>query len=186
MKLLDAVNTILPYLGEANVTSTTARNTTVQSILQQIETAKRALLATGWWFNTVSVTLYPGSDLKIKAPVNVLNWECNDDSVLSEIRGEYLYNLETGTYEFSGVQTGTIKQDLDFEELPEYAAQVIMYTACTAVYSADLGVDNTYGMEILSKLAQARMYLERDHLRKKNVFVRGKRATGYYMSKLRT
>ena len=62
MKLLDAVNTILPYLGEANVTSTTARNTTVQSILQQIETAKRALLATGWWFNTVSVTLYPGSD----------------------------------------------------------------------------------------------------------------------------
>ena len=46
MKLLDAVNTILPYLGEANVTSTTARNTTVQSILQQIETAKRALLAT--------------------------------------------------------------------------------------------------------------------------------------------
>ena len=186
MKLLDAVNTILPYLGEANVTSTTARNTTVQSILQQIETAKRALLATGWWFNTVNVTLYPGSDYKIKAPVNVLNWECSDESVLSEIRGEYLYNLETGTLEFTESQTGTIKQDLEFEELPEYAAQTVMYIACTAVYSADMGVDNTYGTEILSKLAQARTLLERDHLRKKNVYVRGRRATGYYMSKLRT
>jgi len=35
MKLLDAINTVLPYLGEANVTSTTARNTTVQAVLHQ-------------------------------------------------------------------------------------------------------------------------------------------------------
>ena len=184
MKLLDAINTVLPYLGEANVTSTTARNTTVQSVLQQIDTAKRTLLGTGWWFNRVKVALYPGADGRIKAPINVFSWL--PDEGISEIRGEYLYNLETGTFEFTESQTGTIKQDLEFEELPEYAAQTVMYTACTAVYSADLGVDNTYGTEILSKLAQVRTLLERDHLRKKNVYVRGRRATGYYMSKLRT
>lgn len=185
MKLLDAVNTVLPYLGEANVTSTTARNTTVQSILQQMDTAKQLLLSTGWWFNTVAVTLYPGSDKRIKAPVNVLNWECSDTSMLSEIRGEYLYNLSVGSYEFDTGQYGVIKRNLDFEELPEYAALAVTYSACLAVYSADLGVDSTYSAEITSRLGEARMYLERDHLRKKDVFVRGRKATGYYMSKLR-
>lgn len=85
MKLLDAINTVLPYLGEANVTSTTARNTTVQAVLQQIDTAKRTLLGTGWWFNRVKVTLYPGADGRIKAPINVFSWL--PDAGISEIRG---------------------------------------------------------------------------------------------------
>ena len=55
MKLLDAINTVLPYLGEANVTSTTARNPTVQAVIQQIDTAKRSLLGTGWWVHRVQV-----------------------------------------------------------------------------------------------------------------------------------
>lgn len=184
MKLLDAINTVLPYLGEANVTSTTARNTTVQAILQQIETAKTTLLGTGWWFNRVKVTLYPGTDARIKAPIKVLSWL--PDEGISEIRGEYLYNLDTGDYLFSSVLTGQIIQDLDFEELPNYAALVCTYMAAMAVYSADLGVDSTYQAELSKNLAINSMYLEREHLRKSNLNIGGnRRGKGRFLSALR-
>lgn len=185
MKLLDAINTVLPYLGEANVTSTTARNTTVQAVLQQIDTAKRTLLGTGWWFNRVKVTLYPGADGRIKAPINVFSWL--PDEGISEIRGEYLYNLDTGDYQFSSALTGLIIQDMDFEELPNYAALSVTYTAALAVYSADLGVDSTYQVELSKNLVTASMYLEREHLRKSNLNIGGNRGgKGRFLSALRT
>ena len=185
MKLLDAINTVLPYLGEANVTSTTARNTTVQAVLQQIDTAKRTLLGTGWWFNRVKVTLYPGVDGRIKAPINVLSWL--PDEGISEIRGEYLYNLDTGDYQFSSALTGMIIQDMDFEELPNYAALYVTYSAALAVYSADLGVDSTYQVELGKNLATASMYLEREHLRKSNLNIGGNRGgKGRFLSALRS
>ena len=185
MKLLDAINTVLPYLGAANVTSTTARNTTVQAVLQQIDTAKRTLLGTGWWFNRVKVALYPGADGRIKAPINVLSWL--PDEGISEIRGEYLYNLDTGDYQFSSALTGLIIQDMDFEELPNYAALVVTYMAALAVYSADLGVDSTYQTELGKNLAIASMYLEREHLRKSNLNIGGNRGgKGRFLSALRS
>lgn len=185
MKLLDAINTVLPYLGEANVTSTTARNTTVQAVLQQIDTAKRTLLGAGWWFNRVKVTLYPGADGRIKAPINVFSWL--PDEGISEIRGEYLYNLDTGDYQFDSALTGLIIQDMDFEELPNYAALVVTYMAALAVYSADLGVDSTYQVELSKNLATANMYLEREHLRKSNLNIGGNRGgKGRFLSALRS
>lgn len=184
MKLLDAVNVILPYMGEATVTSTTARNSTVAIILANIEQATTSRLSTGLWFNTRAVTLYPDSIGAIASPSNIYNWYPDSDYPLVEVRGSKMWDGANSTFVFTGTVTGTVIDKIDFEELPEYAAQAITYAAALSCYVADFGADNTY-QHILGLASQAEAMLQREHLRKKQPNLITGIYRGRYLSTLR-
>jgi hypothetical protein len=167
MNLLQMVNTILPYLGEATVTTTDTRHPTVGLIKQNIDVTLQSLLAEGWWFNTITTKLYPDSEGKIAAPQNALSWYSTDDNTL-EIKGEYMVDYKTGSNIFTvgKAYEGTYIANLSIEELPEYAAQTVLYTVALDTYAQDIGVEKVTEF-IASKLAYNRTMLTQENLRKR-------------------
>lgn len=59
MKLLDAVNTLLPYLNERTVTTLEGQNPTAELIRTRIKQEVQQHLLDGTWFNCAVVTLKP-------------------------------------------------------------------------------------------------------------------------------
>lgn len=142
MTLLDAINTCLSTLGEARVTSTTVRNPTVDLIRNTIAMKLDELLERGWWFNTAQVTMYPSPTNEMEYPENalsILGW----DGEQFVPRGGMLFDLDNNTRYFTEAKRMQITYAVDFEDLPECAANVVMQRANRAVYSGDLGMDGT-------------------------------------------
>lgn len=166
MKLLDAINNILPHLGENPVTtSDSSKNPTVAIILDSIEEAKTTLITKGWWFNERTITLFPSSENEIFAPTNVLAFYPTDGRRV-EIRADKMYDLDNGTFLFTEKVEGRLVDNLTFEELPTYAALVIQYKAAISVYTKDFGPEST--IQVLSK-GERESYdmLMTEHLRKR-------------------
>ncbi len=142
MTLLDAINTCLSTLGEARVTSTTVRHPTVDLIRNTLNMKKTELLERGWWFNIAQATMYPSPTNEMEYPVNALSvlGYCGEKLVP---RGGMLFDLDNNTQYFTEPKSMQITYNVDFEDLPECAANVVMQRANRAVYSGDLGMDNT-------------------------------------------
>ena len=119
LTLLKAINYALPYMGEAQVTSTDARNPTVALILSAIEDHQMALLAEGMWFNTAKRYLYPDSEKQIFVPANTLSIYSLENRILENRNGK-LYDMDNGTFNFDAKVHVDIKEWLDFEDLPIY------------------------------------------------------------------
>lgn len=173
MTLLDAVNTCLSALGEARVTSTTVRHPTVDLIKQTIEMKKAQLLETGWWFNTSDVTMYPSNTQEMEYPVDALS-VLGYDGEIFERRGGMLFDMDNNTQLFTEPKQMRVFYNLDFEDLPECAANVVMCRAGQEVYSGDLGVDSSVQrLASLEFLAKADM--EKLHLRNKRYSTKQRR-----------
>jgi hypothetical protein len=142
MTLLDAINTCLSTLGEARVTSTLARNPTVDLIKSTIDMKKDELLERGWWFNIAQATMYPSPSGEMEYPVGALSVLGYDGEKFVP-RDGMLFDLDNNTKYFTEPKSMQITYDVDFEDLPECAANVVMQRANRAVYSGDLGMDNT-------------------------------------------
>lgn len=165
MNLLTAVNNILPHLGENPVTTVDARHPTVAMIKDAIQESKTMLISEGWWFNERKITLYPSSEGEIFAPDRVLAFYPTDGQEV-EIRGEKMYDLANGTYHFTKKVDAMIIDDLDFEELPTYAAHAVQYNAAHWVYTQDFGVESVV-QYLLSHEMQALTLLRQENLRKR-------------------
>jgi len=142
MTLLDAVNAILPYLGQHVITRVEdSRNPTVARIVSAIDRQRRSVLAEGHWFNEVtSKTLLLNTDNTVDVPLNTIAVYGKDTKVAK--RGAKLYDIDNDTRYFTGPVTVKVIYDYPFEELPEYAAQYITYLAGIEVYVSDYGVEN--------------------------------------------
>lgn len=142
MELLEAVNTILPYMGEHLITRIeTTRHPTVDLIVNAIARSSKELLTEGQWFNTSYVTLPVNTDGQIDAPSNALTVYGLDCRV--SIRGGRLYNLDGATKYFTTPVRLKVIEDMEFKDLPELAASTVMYSALIEVYVSDFGVDTT-------------------------------------------
>ena len=164
MKLLDAVNTVLPYMGEHPVTDTDTAHPSVDLILAAIDRQRQMLLAEGWWFNEKTRTLPVNTDGKIDAPTDIISLYGLDCDV--EIRGDDLIDTYTGSWLFSSPVTVELITDEPFEYLPLYAAMYITYMAAIEVYTADFGVENSVQM-LQSFASQAMEKLKQENLRKR-------------------
>lgn len=142
MTLLDAINTCLSTLGEARVTSTTVRHPTVDLIRSTINMKKTELLERGWWFNTAQATMYPSLSGEMEYPVDALSI-LGYNGEMYVPRDGMLFDLDNNTKYFTESKSMQITYNVDFEDLPECAANVVMQRANRAVYSGDLGMDNT-------------------------------------------
>lgn len=173
MLLLDAVNYMMPKLGEHEVTSTEARHPTVALILPAIEDTLRIVLGKGWWFNEFDTTLYPDSEDELNLGVEVINVVPYDTGRAVQ-RGRRMYNPVTFSYKFDSPLDVRIRQYVGFEEVPEPAAVWVRNVALCDVYTADIGV--TQDVQVWMGLAeQAKSDLLAEHLRNKRYNSRNSR-----------
>lgn len=184
LTLLEAVNYALPYMGESVVTSTDARNPTVALILSAIKDNQQKLLARGFWFNDFTVKLYPDTEKKIATPSNLLSIVSTDLRIL-ESRNGRLYDLDNATFDFDAAVEVNIKEWLEFEELPYYAAALIKEQAAIQVYVQDYGPEGTIKV-LYEKEREMRDLLMQQHLRQKRYSTTRTARASRFMRGLRT
>ncbi len=140
MKLLDAVNLMLPKLGEHPVTSLEIRHPTLAVILPEVENELITMLQRGWWFNEFKYTAYPDNAGEIVLGTDTLSFVPLDGQPLAAVRGLRLFNPETMSFVWAVPVKGIVTQYVEFDELPESAAQYVWYSALVNAYATDLGV----------------------------------------------
>lgn len=150
MEMLEAVNTVLPYMGEHIITRVEgAKHPTVDLIQAAIQRQLGTFLTTGWWFNELHLKLLPNSEGYIDVPEDTL--EVYGKNVNVFIDGERFFNLDSATRYFTQPIEVKIIRYVPFEKLPITAALYITYKAAIEVYSADLGAEDT--LQILNNYA---------------------------------
>lgn len=176
MQVLEAVNAVLPALGEHLVTSVDVRHPTVQLIVQKLRENTALLCSEGKWFSKSIETLTPN-------PMGII--EINESKVLSlvpvqdlitDIRDGKLYNVIKNTEVWDAPITVILVHLLEFEELPFVAANYVLAKTKQDIFIQDLGVDNDaqyYAQEVST--AYYRVFSE--HLRHVNYTTR--RLPGY-------
>jgi len=173
MELLDAVNLVLPKLGERAVTSLTVRHPTLAILLPIIEQTQRNVLRRGWWFNEFVYTAYPAVNGEIDIGINTLSFvpDMPDTAV---VRGQRLYNPVTLSYVFTESVPGRVIHYVEFNELPESAAQYVFNSALVDAYATDLGV--TQELSVWQSLAgMSWSDLLSEHLRQRKHTTRNSR-----------
>jgi len=172
--LLDAVNEILPKLGEHPVTSLDSKSPTLGVILPEIDSQIDQLLQPGWWFNTFHVDLYPNSEGYIDVPEDTLSFVSDPQYGVIVQRGERFYNAATRNYQFTGKVSGKLIQRMSFEELPASAARFVMYSALVIIYLTDIGLEQVVqSWSAQANIAQAAM--EQEHLRQRQFTIKQSR-----------
>lgn len=152
MQLLECVNTCLSAMGEARVTSPTVRHPTVDLINSTIVMKKRQLLEKGWYFNKSEVKMFPALDGTMEYPVDTLSVVGACGEILVP-RGGKLFDMDNNTNQFTEPKTLFIAYDVEFEDLPECAANVIMYRSAREVYVGDLGADTSVQNMLANEVA---------------------------------
>lgn len=164
MRLLDAVNRIMPKLNERPVTSVTQKHPTLAILMPIIENAQQQLLLKKWWFNAYRYEAFPSPDGKIYMGSNVLAFYPETDGVV--VRGDTLYNLIDRTHIFTASVKGEVVENMEFDLLPESAAQAVFYTALVEMFTTDIGMSKELALWSQQD-DKARADLLAEHLRQK-------------------
>ena len=134
MKKRNAVNTILPYLGEHVVTSLDSRSPTVALILAGLEQHSTSMFAEGYWFNTQETTVQPNSDGIIYTPENMLAFYSLCRSLEATVSGTLIRVLGISPKMFAVVlsTSSTSRVFLSTQPLLLRTAWVLSYTPQTS------------------------------------------------------
>lgn len=167
MLLIDAVNHVLPKLGEHPVTSTHTKHPSLAIILPIFDETRRECLSKGWWFNEFDYTLYPDAEGTIELPSQTLSFTPAPwPKITCAVRGSRLFNGDTLEYTWSGPIHGRIRIDVPFEELPETVANFIKWEVTVQAYQTDIGqTTDVDAWKLMS--AQAGNAMLAEHLRQR-------------------
>lgn len=165
MELLQAVNTVLPHLGEHVVTRVEgSKHPTVDLITAAIDRHRLGVLSEGLWFNEIHLTIPVNTDGQIAVPSNVL--AVYGDGCNVEMYGEVFLNLDTGGTQFTDPIKVKLVQDVPFDKLPVSLALYLTYAAGTEVYLQDFGYEKH--LPLLQQLAnQHWVKVSQENLRKR-------------------
>lgn len=169
MQLLTAVNGILPVLGERPVTSLNATSPTLAIILPRIAQEIDDLLTPGMWFNSSSTTLYPAVDGSIDVGADVLSFV--PTTVHAVLRGRALFNVADSNFTWPEPVQGNMIVRLAFDELPDSAAQFVLYSTMVSAYATDIGLEGSIQLW-QAKASQAQRNMLREHLRQQKYTTR--------------
>lgn len=131
MQSLDVVNEMLGTMGEAPLNSLSDAHAFRGACLSTLNNLNNQIQAKGWWFNRELLALAPSAlDSSIYLPGDAINVRVprltTGRSTRNYVkRGRRLYNLDTGTYEFTDTVDVEVIRLVPFQELPETAAQYI-------------------------------------------------------------
>lgn len=140
---LEAVNTMLGYLGEAPVNSianTAELPVSAANAVTILDETSREVQSEGWHFNTTEDhVLSPVADA-ITLPLNILqvDHEGSDDVDLVQ-RGLTLYDRKNRTSTFTKDIKVTIVELLDWDSLPEQARRYITLRATRSLQARIVG-----------------------------------------------
>jgi hypothetical protein len=177
MELLQAVNTVLPHLGEHVTTRIEgAQHPTVDLIMAAIERQRLTVLSTGLWFNELVVTLPVNTDGQIDVPYGTIAVYGIDCAV--EIEGENFFDLLNGTAYFTAPIKVKLIRDIAFDKLPINVALAITYAAGAEVYLQDYGRENS--VEELQRMADRSWVLVHQEDLRKRKYNTQRRARGRY------
>lgn len=163
MQLLEAINVALRAIGESEIVSESTSNPSAGIIKSALTQNRRSLLATGWWFNMKEQVIKPNTDKRITPPYNALAIYSSEGHKFAK-RDGWLYDLINQTEQFTEETYIKSFLDIDFEDLPEYAAQYIALVVAAETYRNDIGVDNNYSA-LMSDAQERYNLLYREHAR---------------------
>lgn len=169
MNLLQAVNTALPYIGEFPVDSLDATpNPTVQQLLDLINKHLTAICSKGYWFNRRILELKPDIYGSIQLPDRTLNYYVHQRDLLCQGVQTYFLDGNLLANENGRVWKAPLKvhctMELDFDNLPDVAQQVIIQSATIDLYLQVIGADQTL-QTLQQRLVGLQHDLKREDLR---------------------
>lgn len=171
MKLLDAVNLILPKLGEHGVTRIDIKHPTLAIIIPEVENTLQQTLNKGWWFNEFPYTVYPDSEGYLTLGIDTLSFLPNKSEPYAVMRDGRLYDPDTLGYIWTRPIKGVVKQYVEFDSLPLSAQQYIWHTALVTTYVTDIGLEKEVQMwQALAAAAYGDMLAE--HIRQRKYSTR--------------
>lgn len=187
MLKLDAVNRMLTSIGQTPA-STVIENyhPDVLSALSVILSASKKIQAKGYWFNTDhNLTLAPNAITgEILLPSTTLSVDPVDTTLHYVQRGSRLYNSSNSTFEIGVPVQVTLIQDLDFEQLPEVAANYIMEDSLYIFVRDRIG-DNVKMQEIKTDREMARRLLNAEDIRYSGISLSNNPAVASMFSNVR-
>lgn len=130
MKLLDAINIILPKMGERPVTSLDEPNSSVDVVLPLMEIHRQSLLSDGWWFQRQRLVIRENlATRRYDLGKNVLAFYPKNPSQAVYSPGVLVHPDTQSPYDVVGPVEGWSVLDVPFDDLPVHAQLYIMYTA---------------------------------------------------------
>lgn len=177
MDTLTVVNQMLGTLGEKPLNSLTDTHRFLAAALDMLEENNRAIQGKGWWFNMEEVTLEPSPiDQSIYLPNDCLSIRpCANGSypnypthIRNYVkRGDRVYNLNGGTFEFSKAMRLMLIRQVEFEDLPDVAAT---YIAARAVYEFQVLYDGDTAKTrtLETKISMALIDINTEHTRSRH------------------
>lgn len=159
---LNAVNTMLSYLGSPPVASLTSNANADALIAKQIlNEVSREVQSEGWHWNSEEGKEYAlNVDDEIEIPDNVLRLDYKNRLNDYIERNGRLYNRKTRTYTFTDAVALDVVYLLEWSDLPEPARNYIMHRAASQLL---LRLDRDGGMIQAARQgeAESRVRLER-------------------------
>lgn len=140
---LEAINILLAAIGSSPVNSTeTPQNADAIMAKNFINQALREIQSENWYFNTEdNCTLTPSLDgeIYLKNIIKIDNIGCWGQSTDLILRGSRLYDRKNHTYKIQNPVTANITYSLDYDEIPETAAQYVIARAARQYQETMLG-----------------------------------------------
>lgn len=163
MQTLAVVNLMLGTLGEKPLNSLTDSHAMLPAALGKLDENNRAIQADGWWFNMEDLTLTPSViDNAIYLPNDCLAVRTPTANLVK--RGNRIYNLTGGSYEFTSDLDVELIREVEFEDLPEIAATYISKKAILA-FQADFDADTAKARLLAEEIRMAFIGINTAHTR---------------------
>lgn len=163
MQTLDVVNRMLGTMGEVALNSLSDSHRFKAVGLNMLESVSRKIQDRGWWFNTENITLTPSIiDNSIYLPNDCLSVRTGLYNLVK--RGSRVYNLDGGSYEFTADLKLRLIRYVEFEDLPDIAAD---YIAAQAVlqFQSDYDGDSRRRDELTQEVMDTRVEIGKAHIR---------------------
>lgn len=163
MQTLTVVNLMLGTMGEKPLNALTDSHAMLAAALGKLDETNRAIQSAGWWFNMEELTLTPSNiDQSIYLPNDCL--EVRTESRNYTKRGNRVYNLVGGTFEFANNIDVDLIREVEFEDVPEVAASYISKMAILA-FQVDYDGDSAKTNVLRTSLTQALIDINSAHTR---------------------
>lgn len=162
---LDVVNRAIGLLGQLPVNDLTTPHPGVPVALHHLEMSNKTVQSKKWWFNLEKTTLIPQvGNLRILVPNDVAAVDAVEKKLNVGQRGRYLYNMDTGTYEFTAPVDVVLHRVVPFDELPPSAANYVMTQTLLRV-QASIDGDGPRYRDLATEDAKAEATLHAENTR---------------------
>ncbi len=159
---LSVVNSCLALMGEVPVEALTEDHDFIPAALRVLDDTSRTVQSKGYWFNTESLTVEPDEDGYINLPGDVVSVRITDHEYIK--RGAKLYDRANGTDVFEDAVTMQVIRELPFDELVA-EAQTFIGLKTEYKFQMTYDGDSTKTRQLLSDMTEARIELNRAHIR---------------------